>query len=79
MSDSMIKDIADKADVIVAGFAFTKIENGRIRVLNLEKTNEVCVLAPDGNMLETTMDDATVCLVQAYYLKNKEFMEGSNA
>ena len=79
MPDSMIKDIADKADVIVAGFAFTKMENGRIRVVNLEKTNEVCVLAPDGNMLETTMDDAAVCLVQAYYLKNKEFMEGPNA
>ena len=79
MPESMIKDIADKADVIVAGFAFTAMENGNVRVLNLEKTTDVCVLAPDGNMHETTMDDAAVCLVQAYYLKNREFMEDSNA
>ena len=30
-------------------------------------------------MLETTMDDITLLKVQAYYLKNREFMEDSDA
>ena len=79
MSEETIKDIADNADIIVAGFAFTLVKNGKIRILNLGKTDEVCILDADGNMLETTMNDSTLTLVQAYYLRNRDFLEVVNA
>lgn len=79
MPEQELKKIADGADMIVAGYSFTKDEDGNIRILNLENTDEACLLQKDGEMLETTMDDITLLKVQAYYLKNKEFMEEEHA
>jgi len=79
MPENKIQEVADAADMIVAGYAFTKTENGFVRVLNINNPDEAFVLDADGNMLETTADDIAVLKVQAYYLKNKEFMEVSNA
>lgn len=79
MPEEELKKIADNADMIVSGYSFTKDKDGFIRVLNLENTDEVCLLDKDAEMLETTMDDITLLKVQAYYLKNKEFMESDNA
>lgn len=74
-----LEKIADDANMIVAGYSFTKNSDGYIQILNLYNPKEACVLQPDGTMIETTMDDLTVLKVQAYYLKNKEFMEDENA
>ena len=60
MSEENIQFVADNANMIVAGFSFTLIEEGNIRVLNLENTEQACVLSADGTMLETTMDDMTL-------------------
>ena len=79
MSEEMLKEIADNADMIIAGFSYTKREDGNISVLNLDKPDEASVLDIDGEMIETTMDDVTLCMAQAYYLKNREFMEVANA
>ena len=79
MSEDMLKDIADNANMIVAGFSYTLQEEGTVRVLNLENTDQACVLSSDGDMLEASMDDITLATVQAYYIKNKEFMEVENA
>lgn len=79
MPEQELKRIADGADMIVAGYSFTRDADGNIRILNLGKTNEACLLQKDGEMLETTMDDITLLKVQAYYLKNKEFMEEEHA
>ena len=79
MPDIEIQKIADNADMILAGYAFTKTEDGQIRVINLYNQEEACVLMPDGTMAETTMNDITLLKVQAYYLKNKEFMEVEHA
>lgn len=79
MPELKIKEIADNADIIVAGYAFTRNEEGLICILNLENTDEACVLQEDGTMVETTMDDINVLKVQAYYLKNKEFLEVKSA
>lgn len=51
-----IKTIADKADVIINGYAFTRNED-RIQVLNLNSPDKAAVFSSDGLMLETTMDD----------------------
>ena len=50
-----IKKIADKADVIVNGYAFTK-DGEVIRVLNLNYINHAAVIR-DGKIVETNMDD----------------------
>ena len=50
-----IKDVADKADMIINGYAFTK-DNDYIRVLNLNHTNRAAVIYKD-EIVETNMDD----------------------
>jgi len=54
-----IKEIADKADMIVNGYAFTR-ENDQIRILNLNNLDKALVISEDGKVLETTMDDIEI-------------------
>ena len=68
--------VADTADMIVNGYAFTK-ENGMIRVLNLNHPERACVLTKNGEMAETTMDDVELSIVSDYYQKNKNYLEES--
>lgn len=68
--------VADMADMIVNGYAFTK-ENGMIRVLNLNHPERACVLTKNGEMAETTMDDVELSIVSDYYQKNKKYLEES--
>lgn len=79
MLDNELKEIADNADVIIAGYSFTKGDDGFVRVLNLKNPKQACMLQSDGEMLETTMDDITLLKVQSYYLKNREFFKETNA
>ncbi len=78
MFEKELDNIADKANMIIAGYAFTKIEY-EIRVLNLNNPTEACILSLDGEMHSTNMDDVTLSLVQAYYQKNRQFMEVKDA
>ena len=57
-----IKQIADQADMIINGYAFTREEN-RIRILNLNNPEKALVISEDGTVLETTMDDIEICIV----------------
>ncbi|MBD5465921.1 MAG: hypothetical protein HDR22_08925 [Lachnospiraceae bacterium] len=68
-----IKDIADKADMIINGYAFTK-DNERVRVLNLNCINHAAVILND-KIVETNMDDVENEIVMDYYNHNKQFME----
>lgn len=68
-----IKAIADKADMIINGYAFTK-DNERVRVLNLNCINHAAVILND-KVVETNMDDVEKEIVMDYYNRNKEFME----
>lgn len=69
------RQVADGANMIVNGYAFTFIDGGRVSVLNLNEPNAAAVLAESGELLETTMDDIEVAIVVGYYLDNREFME----
>ncbi len=75
MPQDEIEKIAEEAKFIIAGYSFSLNEEKQIRILNLENPTEAAVLTKDGDLLETTMDDAKLALVQSYYLKNKEFIE----
>ena len=57
-----IREIADKADMIVNGYAFTR-ENDHIRILNLNNLDKALVISEDGKVLETTMDDIEIRIV----------------
>ena len=73
-----IKDIADKADMIVNGYAFTR-ENDQIRILNLNNLDKALVISADGKVLETTMDDIEIRIVLDYWNSDREFMEDEDA
>lgn len=77
MSDLQLKEIADNADMIIANYAFTVIENGNIKVLFLSNPNQACVLNNNGEMIKSSMDDGQLALVQAYYLKNRELINNA--
>ena len=69
-----IKTIADKADIIVNGYAFTR--NGeRIQVLNLNCPDKAVVFSTDEEVLETTMDDIELSIASRYLQQNKKYME----
>ena len=69
-----IKNVADKADVIIHGYAFTRNED-RIQVLNLNCPNKAAVFSSDGQMLETTMDDIELSIASRYLQQNLKYME----
>lgn len=69
-----IIEIADTADMIVNGYAFTK-DGENIRVLNLNNPKKAAYLNKNGDVLETSMDDIELDIVSEYYQKNRECME----
>ena len=69
-----IKTIADKADVIINGYAFTRNED-LIQVLNLNSPDKAVVFSADGQVLETTMDDIELSIASRYLQQNLKYME----
>lgn len=69
-----IKTIADQADIIINGYAFTR-EGGVIRVLNLNSPAKAVVFSADYEVLETTMDDIELSIVSRYLQQNLKYME----
>jgi hypothetical protein len=78
MSETVLNTIADKADMIFAGYAYT-IADEKIKVINLENPDSAAVLDREGNMLETSMSDVELALVESYYIKNIELLEETDA
>lgn len=72
-----VKEIADKADMIINGYAFTR-EDKYIRILNLNVLNHAAVIY-NNQIIETNMDDIEAHIVWDYYCENKEFMEDTDA
>lgn len=72
-----VKDVADNANMIINGYAYTK-DGDYIRVLNLNSLNNVAVIYKD-EIVEMDMDDIEIQIVLDYYNKNKEFMEEADA
>ena len=73
-----ILKVADEADMIVNGYAFTLNEAG-CRVLNLNRPDRAVVFSKNYEVLETSMDDIEIQIVKYYLLKNKKFIEGCDA
>ena len=69
-----ILEVADAAEVIVNGYAFTK-DGTNVKVLNLNRPDKAAVLSKDGEVLETSMDDMELDIVVDYYKRNRKYME----
>ena len=69
-----IKTIADKADIIVNEYAFTRKDDG-IHVLNLNSHDKAVVFDMNGEVLETTMDDIELSIASRYLKQNIKSME----
>ena len=75
MSDLNVKEIADKANFIASGYAFTTKDNGFVSVLNLEHPECAIVLNRDGEIIETNMDQIEQQIVLEIFNRNLEFLE----
>lgn len=69
-----IKTIADKADLIINGYAFTR-EQDHVYVLNLNCPDKAAVFSIDGEVQETTMDDIELSIASRYLQQNLKYME----
>ena len=67
--------VADAANVIVNGYAFTKAGDA-VKVLNLNRPVKAAYLSRSGEVLETSMDDVELDIVLEYYHRNRKYMEG---
>jgi hypothetical protein len=78
MPEEKVKLIADSADMVVGGYAFTK-KDGIIAILNINKPEYAMVLSLDGKLLETNMEPIEQTLVMRIWEKNSSLMEDDNA
>ena len=76
MSEEKLKEIADNADMIVRGYAFTK-KDKNISVLNLNRPTSAMYMSPEGKRLESTMDDIEQAIVLNIWERDSQFMEDS--
>ncbi len=60
--------------MIVCGYAFTKTEDSNIRVLDLKDPHHALFMSSQGDVLETTMDDVELSIVEGYWDKNRKYM-----
>ena len=68
-----VKEIADKADMIINGYAFTR-EGEYVRILNLNCVNHAAAIY-GGKIVDTNMDDIENQIVIDYYEQDNQFME----
>ena len=78
MPEEKIKEIADIANMVVGGYAFTK-KDGKISVLNINNPAYAMVLSLEGKLLETNMEPIEQVFVMRIWEKNSSFMEDDYA
>jgi len=73
--NNSISDIARTAKMIVASYAFLSKDNGNISIVNIHPPYHAALIRPDGEMLETSMDDIEISMVTDYWQRNKKYMK----
>lgn len=68
------KKIADGADMIINGYAFTKAAD-LVRIININNLKNACVINSNDEIIETTMSDIEMQIVLDFYKKDKKYME----
>ena len=75
MLEKELQDIADKAKMIVSGYAFSERDDGLISILNLNHHESTMVIKLDGEIVETNMGQPEQKTVREICRKNLHFME----
>ena len=74
MYEMELRRIADNANMVIKGYAFSYIENN-ISVINLNRTERAVVISKEGKILESNTDDIEEALIIKIWSEDKEFME----
>ena len=69
-----LKNIADEAEVIIAGYALSRCDDN-IRVFNLNNNMSAAVFKKDGTLIETNMDDIELVIARDHMLSGLKYME----
>jgi hypothetical protein len=75
MPEKEVLEVAEKAKIIVNGYAFSGPEDGLVRILNLNHPDCAMVVRQDGELIETNMDPIEQQIVLELCRKNLQFME----
>lgn len=68
-----VQEIADQADMIVAGYAF-KVLDDYVEITDLSNLTKTAVIQND-ELVESVMNDAEDDIVMKYYNRNKELLK----
>ena len=74
MKEEEIKAVAEKAMMIVCGYAFSQTEEGFIRVVYLHPPYHALVMTSEGEVTETNMDDIEISIVREFAKDNYQEM-----
>jgi len=69
MPEAKMKEVADAADMVVNGYAYTFIGDN-IRILNL-RTGKAALVTPSREISETNMDDMDIGVAMRYLVDNE--------
>lgn len=70
-----VQEIADQADMIVAGYAY-KVQDDYIEITDLSNITKTAVIQND-ELVESVMSDEEDNIVMKYYNRNKELLKES--
>lgn len=70
-----IQEIADQADMIVAGYAY-KVQDNYIEITDLSNITKTAVIQND-ELVESVMSDEEDNIVMKYYNRNKDLLKES--
>lgn len=79
MSHKEIYNVSSNADMIVCGYAFKRMDDLNVSVLQLQRPHHALVISSKDEILETSMDDVELEIVKDFWIKNKKHMEESYA
>ena len=68
-----VQEIADQADMIVAGYAF-KVLKDNIEITDLNNLSKTAVIQND-ELVESVMSDEEDAIVMKYYNRNKDLLK----
>ena len=78
MTNEKMKELADRADMIVNGYAFTR-KGDNVSVININRPFCSMYMTADGKMLESSMNEIEQAIVLKIWEKDSEYMEDPNA
>lgn len=66
MKEEEIKAVAEKAMMIVCGYAFSQTEEGFIHVVYLHPPYHALVMTSEGEVTDTNMNDIEISIASKY-------------